>query len=165
MPYQCFATQDGNIILAIGNDQQFQRFCQIAELETLAKDERFITNAQRVHNRNVLIPILAGKLAQQPTSWWINTLEKVSIPCGPVNTLEQAFNHPQIQHRKMIKQIPDSDGMPVETIASPINFSETPLQYRQSAPKLGQDTDKILVETLNYSQQEIKKLFAKNIVY
>ncbi len=164
VPYQCFATQDGNIILAVGNDKQFQRFCQVAELKSLAADELFTTNEQRVKNRNKLIPLLAGKLAEQSTSWWIETLEKVAVPCGPVNTLEQAFNHPQIQHREMVKQLPNDEGELIESIASPIHFSDTPLQYHHSAPNLGQDSEKILAKTLGYSQQTIEKLFTANVV-
>jgi len=164
VPYQCFATQDGNIILAVGNDEQFQRFCQVAELKKLAVDKLFTTNEQRVKNRDKLVPILASKLAQQPTTWWIDVLEKVAVPCGPVNTLKQAFNHPQIQHREMVKQLPDEEGKLVESIASPIHFSDTPLQYNHSAPSLGQDSKKVLAGTLQYSQQTIKKLFAENII-
>jgi len=164
VPYQCFATQDGNIILAIGNDKQFQRFCQVASMEELSLNTLFTTNEQRVINRHKLIPILAEKLAHQPTSWWINTLEKVAVPCGPVNTLKEAINHPQIQHREMIKQLPDSDGQLIETIASPIKFSDTPLQYSQGAPSLGQHSQHILAEALKYDQQLINQLFTDNIV-
>lgn len=164
VPYQCFATQDGNIILAIGNDKQFQRFCQVANIEELGSNVLFVTNEQRVVNRNKLIPIIAEKLAQQSTSWWINTLEKVSVPCGPVNTIDQAMNHPQILHRQMIKQIPDSDGHPIETVASPIHFSDTPLQYRHGAPNLGQDSHHILAEALQYDEQKINQLFLDNVV-
>ena len=164
VPYQCFATQDGNIILAVGNDKQFQRFCQVASIEELSHDELFTTNEQRVRNRDKLIPIIAEKLAQHPTSWWIDVLEKVAVPCGPVNTLDQAINHPQIQHREMIKQIPDSDGQPIDTIASPIIMSDTPLQYRHGSPNLGQNSENILAETLGYSPQTIKKLFTEHIV-
>jgi len=164
VPYQCFATQDGNIILAIGNDKQFQRFCQVANMEELSMDELFITNAQRVINRNKLIPILAEKLAQQPTLSWMNTLEKVAVPCGPVNTLEQAINHPQIQHREMIKKLPDSDDKLIETIASPIHFSDTPLQYNHGAPSLGQHSHHILSETLKYDELRVNQLFMDNVV-
>ena len=164
VPYQCFATQDGNIILAIGNDKQFQRFCHVADIEKLSKDKLFITNELRVINRDKLIPVLAEKLAQHPTLWWLNTLEKVAVPCGPVNTLAQAVNHPQIQYRQMIKYIPDSDKKAVATIASPIHFSATPLQYLRSAPDLGQDSKAILVNTLHYDEQKIKQLFIDNVV-
>ncbi|MCJ8318932.1 MAG: CoA transferase [Colwellia sp.] len=164
VPYQCFATQDGNIILAIGNDKQFQRFCQVAGVEELSRNELFNTNEQRVINRKNLIPLLAEKLAQQPTLWWIETLEKVAVPCGPVNTLAEAMNHPQIQHREMIKQLPDSDGQLIETIASPIHFSDTPLQYRHGAPNLGQHSHHLLTETLKYDEQKINQLFIDNVV-
>ena len=164
VPYQCFASQDGNVILAVGNDKQFQRFCQVANLAELSSDKRFDTNEQRVINRSKLIPLLAEKLALFPSAWWIETLEKVAVPCGSVNTVEQAINHPQIQHRNMIKQLPNSDGQMIHTIASPIHFSETPLQYHRSAPNLGQDSQNILSKTLGYSESEIKQLFKESIV-
>jgi crotonobetainyl-CoA:carnitine CoA-transferase CaiB-like acyl-CoA transferase len=164
VPYQCFATQDSNIILAVGNNKQFQRFCDVANLKELSTDKRFSTNEQRVINRNKLIPVIAEKLARFSTSWWLETLEKSAVPCGSVNTVEQAINHPQIQHRKMIKDIPNSDGQIIKTIASPIHLSETPLQYRRSAPNLGQDSQNILSVTLGYSASDIKQLFSENIV-
>ena len=164
VPYQCFATQDGNIILAVGNDKQFERFCHLAQLEALSTDKQFATNEQRVNNRAKLIPILAEKLAQHSTHWWISALEKVAVPCGPVNTLAQAFEHPQIQHRELIRALPDNDGRLINTITSPIKMSDTPLQYRHSAPNLGQDSQKILSKTLNYNQNQIEELLQNGIV-
>ena len=164
VPYQCFATQDGNVILAVGNNKQFQRFCHVANLNELSTDKRFSTNEQRVMNRNELIPILAEKLARFSTSWWLDTLEKVAVPCGSVNTVEQAINHPQIKHRKMVQNIPNNDGEVIKTIVSPIHFSETPLQYRRSAPNLGQDSQNILSKTLGYSENKIQTLFTESIV-
>ena len=92
VPYQTFATQDGSIILAVGNDSQFVKFCRVAQCETLAENEMYYTNAQRVQNRDTLIPIIASKMASHNTQWWVEQLENVAVPCGPVNTLEQVFN-------------------------------------------------------------------------
>lgn len=164
VPYQTFATQDGSIILAIGNDNQFAKFCQVAECSSIADDPSYATNAQRVVNRNKLIPILACKLALHTTQWWIEQLESASVPCGPVNTLEQVFNHPQIKHREMVKQVPNQQGELIDTIASPINLSATPLQYNNASPDLGQHSYHVLSKSLNYSEDRISELFTNATV-
>ncbi len=164
VPYQTFATADGSLILAIGNDQQFTRFCALCDWHELATDALYCSNQQRVVNRNKLIPLIAQKLAQHPTQWWVEQLEKCAVPCGPVNTLQQVFNHPQIKHRAMIKPLLDKDGKTVVTVAAPINLSATPLQYHSAPPELGQHSGQILSDVLNYSKQAISHLFEKNIV-
>ncbi len=164
VPYQTFATRDGTIILAVGNDQQFVKFCQVAQCEKTAEDPWFATNEKRVINRDKLIPILATKLASHTTKWWIEQLERVAVPCGPVNTLEQAFNHPQIKHREMVRQVANKQGELIDTVASPINLSATPLQYNSASPDLGQHSYQVLSKTLNYSEDDISALFSKAIV-
>ena len=164
VPYQTFATQDGSIILAVGNDSQFVKFCQVAQCANIADDSRFATNEQRVNNRDELIPILARKLASHTSQWWIEQLESVSVPCGPVNTLEQVFNHPQIKYREMVKQVANKQGELIDTVASPINLSATPLQYNSASPDLGQHSHQILTKWLNYDQDNINKLFSEAIV-
>lgn len=164
VPYQTFATSDGNIILAIGNDEQFTKFCEQAKLAQLTTDSRYMTNANRVLNRATLIPVIANKLAQESSQTWLDLLEQVAVPCGAVNTLEQVFNHPQLKHRKMVKQLPDKDGKWVNTIASPVNLSETPLAYKSAPPELGQDSLTILKETLNYDDIFIQGLFDHGVV-
>lgn len=164
VPYQTFATQDGSIILAIGNDNQFAKFCQIAQCSKMAEDPWFSTNEQRVINRDKLIPILACKLASHKSQWWIAQLESVGVPCGPVNTLAQVFNHPQIKHREMVKQVANQQGDLIDTIASPINLSATPLQYKSASPDLGQHSHQVLSKTLNYSEEQIEKLFSNATV-
>ena len=164
VPYQTFATQDGSIILAVGNDSQFVKFCQVAQCANIAEDSRFATNEQRVNNREQLIPILASKLASHTSQWWIEQLESVSVPCGPVNTLEQVFNHPQIKYREMVKQVVNKHGEQIDTVASPINLSATPLQYNSASPDLGQHSHQILTKWLNYDKDNISKLFSDAIV-
>jgi crotonobetainyl-CoA:carnitine CoA-transferase CaiB-like acyl-CoA transferase len=158
VPYQTFATHDGSLILAIGNDQQFEKFCHAAKCSALAKNSFYQTNQLRVENRTRLIPILAGIIASQSTDYWVAVLEAIAVPCGPVNTLDQVFKHPQIQHRDMIKQVPDKDGILVKTVASPINFSETPIQYKHAAPNIGEHSRQILSEFLAYDEEKIKEL-------
>lgn len=164
VPYQAFATQDGSMILAIGNDQQFINFCRIANCPQLSENPHFSSNANRVKHRAELINILAAKLAKQPTQWWLDQLEAVFVPCGPVNTLAQVFAHPQIKHRQMVRQLPDQHGNLQPVIASPINLSVNPLSYHSAAPELGEHSQQILAQQLGYSEAVIAALFAKNIV-
>lgn len=164
VPYQTFATQNGSIILAVGNDSQFIKFCKVADCSELANDSKFATNAQRVNNRKALIPIVASKIALKTSEWWIEQLEQVSVPCGAVNTLEQVFNHPQIKHREMVKEVANNHGELIKTVASPINLSATPLQYNSASPDLGQHSYQVLSKNLAYSESEISKLFNNAIV-
>ncbi|WDE07985.1 CoA transferase [Thalassomonas viridans] len=164
VPYQTFATRDGNLILAIGNDQQFEKFCRLAGCAELAQSSRFATNAARVQNRKQLLPMLAQKLAMHTTAWWVSELEQIAVPCGAVNTLEQVVKHPQIKHRKMIKQLPDENGDLIKTVASPVNLSDTPLVYKSASPNLGQHTRELLQTELNYSRAEIDELFSAGII-
>jgi crotonobetainyl-CoA:carnitine CoA-transferase CaiB-like acyl-CoA transferase len=164
VPYQTFVTQDGNMILAVGNDNQFSKFCHVAQLPNIAQDPCFATNEQRVINRDKLLPILAAKLASHTSQWWLEQLESVAVPCGPVNTLGQVFDHPQIKHREMVRQVANQHGDLIDTIASPINMSTTPLQYNSASPDLGQHSHQVLSKTLNYSEDNISQLFANGIV-
>ena len=164
VPYQTFATNDGSLILAIGNDQQFEKFCHAANCSELATDSFYQTNQLRVENRTMLIPILAGIIANKSTEYWVATLEAIAVPCGPVNTLKQVFKHPQVQHRNMVKQIPDKDGTLIKTVASPINLSETPIQYKHAAPNIGEHTQQILSQFLAYDEESINVLVTSRIV-
>ncbi|NRA54756.1 MAG: CoA transferase [Gammaproteobacteria bacterium] len=164
VPYQTFATVDGSLILAVGNDLQFERLCQVAQRQTLAQDPRFKTNAARVKHRTDLIPLLAKIIAAHSTEYWVKLLEQVAVPCGPVNTLEQVFNHPQIKHRNMVRQLTNEQGEEIPTVASPINLSQTPLQYHSAAPALGQHNKQILSQQLGYSAEEISLLRQQGII-
>ncbi len=164
VPYQTFATNDGSLILAIGNDKQFEKFCQAAQCSELANNALFNTNQQRVENRGELIPVLASILARHSTAYWLKTLEAIAVPCGPVNTLAQVFNHPQVQYREMVKELPASDGTLIKTVASPINLSDTPLQYKLAAPNIGQHSQQILRQFLHYDDEKIAALFSRAIV-
>ncbi len=168
VPYQTFATQEGNLILAIGNDRQFEKFAALCRQHKLTQQhlsaEQFKTNEQRVHQRKLLIPIIAAIIAQQTTNWWITQLEQIQVPCGPVNTLAQVFSHPQVKHRQMVRELFDHQGNQVKTIASPINLSKTPLRYDSAAPALGQHTKALLMEELHYSSEKIALLRTQGVI-
>jgi len=164
VPYQTFNTSDGIIMLAIGNDTQFRKFCQFVERPELADNPNFQTNEQRVINRESLIEHLSKILLSQPTVWWVNELEILDIPCGPINTLQEVFNHSQIKHRNLVRKIPDNCSKQIYTIASPINLSETPLQYRSASPNLSEHCEKILSSELGYNSEKIQHLRENGIV-
>ena len=164
VPYEVFPASDGYFILAVGNDAQFRRFCEFAHAPEIAKDERFALNASRVRNRESLIPILKAITARRPTKEWIEGLERESVPCGPVNPIDQVFADPHVQHRGMRISMPYAGSLngTVELIGSPIHMSETPVAYRHAPPRLGQHTDEILREDLGLNDPDIQALREAN---
>jgi len=164
VPYQTFATLDGALILAIGNDQQFARFCGLTQSDDLALNPLYLTNQARVKNRESLIPIIAQILASQPSHWWIEQLEKIAVPCGAVNSINQVVEHPQIKHRKMVRTVTNDQGLAIKTVANPINLSDTPVQYQHASPSLGQHTEAVLKTMLSLSDEEINELKLTNII-
>ena len=163
VPYQAFATADGHIIVAVGNDGQFQRFCEVAGVPELAEDERFATNRGRVDHRETLIPKLAKLIAARTRDWWLTELERVSVPCGPINTLEQVFGDEQIQAREMRRTLRHPTLGDIPSVANPIRFSESEVQYRSAPPSLGADTDEILRE-LGQDAAAIARLKERGII-
>lgn len=150
VPYQVFPTADDPIIIAVGNDSQFRKLCEIASMQCVADDPRFATNVARVNNREVLIPMISNALRKKPRAYWINEYEKVGVPCGPVNSLEQVFNDPQVQHRGAEVTLPHplAGSGKVSVIANPLKLSETPVQYRYAPPVRNQHEKEILCDWL-----------------
>ena len=151
VPYQAFPTSDGHIILAIGNDGQFRRFCQVAERTDICDDARFATNPHRVRNRDELVPLLRGILVEKPLDWWLDVLAEAGVPAGPINTLDRVFANPQVIARDMVIEAPDAAGEPVRMVGSPIKMSATPPAYPSAAPQLGQHTRQVLTRVLGMS--------------
>lgn len=160
VPYQVFPSEDGHFILAVGNDAQFLRFCQFAGAAELAEDDRFSTNAGRVRNRDELIPRLKTLTMLKTAEQWVEGLERLGVPCGPVNSIDQVFSDPQVAHRRMRISLPYAGckGEAVDLIGSPIRMSETPVSYRRAPPRLGQDAEEILGEVLGYDEARIQEL-------
>ncbi len=160
VPYQVFKTADGHIVLAIGNDGQFRKFCDFAGEPALASDARFATNPARIRNRAELISEMTGILARQTSAYWIRELERIGVPCGPINNLAEVFADPHVQARRMTIELPHpaAGGEPTRLIANPIKFSETPVSYERAPPTLGQHTDEILKELLDLSSAEVAEL-------
>lgn len=165
VPYEAFSAQDGYVILAVGNDRQFRDFCVFAKRADLADDARFTLNKNRVRNRAVLVPILRDIIASHPRAYWIENLEKLGVPCGPVNDLAQVFADPQVQARGMVTHMTHAlSPVPVPLIASPLRFSDTPVSYRRAPPPLGADTDDILRRDLSLSEDAIETLHKKGAI-
>ena len=165
VPYQTFATADGDVTLAVGNDAQFQRFCAFAGVPELAQDERFRSNHLRVRHRAELVGLLAPILAAQPSRHWIEGLEAHNVSCGPINTIDQVFADPQVQARGMRIEMPHPalGGDPVPLIASPIRMSATPASYRHPPPTLGQHTGEVLAELLGLDAAELEALRGRGV--
>ena len=166
VPYQSFSTADGDIILAVGNDGQFQRFCQFAGVPEWAEDARFKTNTDRVHNRGELIALMEPLIAAQPSEHWLAGLETCNVSCGPINDLAQVFDDPHVQARGMRLQMdhPATGNAPVDLVASPMKMSATPPDYRRPPPMLGQHTDEVLRELLDAGDDELAALRAEGVI-
>ena len=166
VPYQVFATADGHIMLTIGNDLQFRRFCEFADCMELAEDERFATNGARVQNRELLIEAMDPVLASKPSQEWLAELEKLTIGCGPINTVEQVFADPHIKNREMVINMPHEalGGREIPLVASPLRFSATPVTYRHSPPVLGSNTEDVLREVLDLDEEAINQLRSNKII-
>jgi crotonobetainyl-CoA:carnitine CoA-transferase CaiB-like acyl-CoA transferase len=149
VPYQAFRASDEYLILAVGNDSQFAKFCAVAGRPELAADPRFATNQARVRNREVLVPIVAGLIAEKSRGHWLEALEARQVPCGPINTIDQVFADPQVVARGMRIEMPHPLApAPVALIGSPIRMSETPVSYRHAPPVCGADGVEVLRDWL-----------------
>ena len=166
VPYQVFQTSDSFFVLAVGNNTQFKKFCEFADSPELADDIRFRTNKDRVHNRDVLAELINDLTKKFSTSYWLEELEKLQVPCGPVNSIREVFEDPQIQHRGMEISMPHhlSGNGKVSLIGSPLKMSETPVSYSNAPPTLGQHTDEILEELLGISEKERAVLAEKGVI-
>jgi len=158
VPYQAFATSDSHLILAVGNDEQFRKFCDVAGSPKLAEDERYITNADRVRNRDSLIPKLVEIFMTRTKSWWIEELENVGVPCGPINTLEEVFTDPQILSRSMIMNVDHPVAGQIPLVGTPMKFSATPAGTVQPPPLLGEHTVPVLEQLLGMDSYAIAVL-------
>jgi len=162
VPYQDFATADGAMLLAIGNDGQFERFCQAVGRPEWAQDARFATNTHRVEHRAALIGLMVEVTRTRSTAEWIALLEDKAVPCGPINTLAQAFDDPQVQARNLVlkQALPHAT---VATVASPLRLSASPVQMRMPPPALGQHTAEVLA-ALGLSAEAIARLQSRGVV-
>jgi crotonobetainyl-CoA:carnitine CoA-transferase CaiB-like acyl-CoA transferase len=164
VPYQDFPTADGYMILATGNDGQFTRFCEAAGHAEWATDPRFARNSARLEHRATLIPLIRQATVLRSTAAWIALLEQVGVPCGPINSIADVFADPHLQSRGMKIAMPHAAGAEIALVANPIRLSDTPVQYRNAPPTLGQHTRDVLHEVLQLSNEDIEELIHKGAI-
>jgi len=158
VPYQSFQTSDGFIIVAIGNDAQFARFCVLADKPELAMDERYQKNSARVRFRDSLLPIVSEVMQSKSSADWLEILNQRGIPCGPINNLDQVFADPQVCHRGLQFDLAHPAAGRVASVANPIKLSQTPIEYQLPPPMLGQHTDEVLGRLLDLDSDAIATL-------
>jgi crotonobetainyl-CoA:carnitine CoA-transferase CaiB-like acyl-CoA transferase len=166
VPYTVMPASNGWFVLGVGNEAQYRKFCEFAGRPELAEDARFATNAARVKHRDVLYPILEEVTRARPVAAWIEGLERLGVPAGPVNDIAQVFADPQVQARGMRIEM-DREGVAggsVPMIGNPIKFSRSPVEYRDPPPRLGEHTDAVLADLLGLSPEEIAALRASGVV-
>jgi len=163
-PYEVFPTRDGHVALAVGNEGQWRRFCQVAGAPHLAEDPLFRTNADRVRNREKLVPVMAEVMRRRTSQEWMDLLRADDIPCGPIQTVDRALNDPQVLARGMVVEARHPTAGPVKLVASPLKLCETPPAVRLPPPTLGQHTEEILREMLGLAPQAIADLRDQKVI-
>ena len=166
LPYQVMPTADGYIVLSVGNDDTFRRFCILADCEELLDDSRFKTNIERVKNRSHTTAVLNEITRQKSSAWWLENLEKSKIGCGPINNLSEVFSDPHILAREMVIEMdhPATGNRKARIIASPLKLSQTPVSYRLPPPMLGEHTEEVLSEKLGLSDTELNDLRKRKVL-
>ena len=164
VPYEAFEASDMYLIIAVGNDGQFTRYVKAAGHAELADDERFSSNAARVANRDVLIPIIKEFMKKKTGQEWIDALEEVGVPCGPINNMEQVFDHRQVQERGMKIDLEHPIAGTVPQVASPIRFIGEQIDYQGAPPTLGQHSLYVLSDVLGLTKEKIAELQERDII-
>ncbi|MEE8343869.1 MAG: CaiB/BaiF CoA-transferase family protein [Woeseiaceae bacterium] len=159
VPYQAFQTADGYLMLAVGNDSQFANCCASLGCPEVAEDPRYSANSARIENRDELIQIIAERLTGETTAYWLDRFASLHIPAGPINDLAQVFSDPVVAERRIVRSLNHSLAGEVPTVANPVRFSDTPVEYKLAPPVLGQHTAEVLKDDLGYSDKEIARLY------
>jgi formyl-CoA transferase len=158
VPYHVFPAADEFLIVAVGNDAQFARFCEVIGEPGWASDARFAANPGRVRHRELLVGLIAGRLRQRPAREWLEALEAAGVPCGPINDLAQVFVDPQVRHRRMEVRAPHPAAGEVRMVGNPMKFSATPIPHDRAPPLLGEHTEEILRGVLGLDDGRIGAL-------
>jgi crotonobetainyl-CoA:carnitine CoA-transferase CaiB-like acyl-CoA transferase len=158
VPYHVFPSADEFLIVAVGNDGQFAKFCEVIGVPEWARDERFASNPQRVRHRDLLVGMITERLRLRPAREWLAALEPAGVPCGPINDLSQVFADPQVRHRRMQVTARHAAAGEVTMVANPIKFSETPIAHDRGPPLLGEHTAEVLREVLGLDAAALEAL-------
>lgn len=170
VPYQVFEVApaaDGSkdhVIIAVGNDGQFAKYCQVAGRPDIASDPRFAKNQDRVRNRAVLVPLLEGIMKQRPKQQWLSALEAAKVPCGAINNIAEVFADPHVRERNMVHRWDHPLAGPLDLVASPLKLGATPVRTDTPPPLLGQHTAQVLTEVLGWDEQRIAALRAQEVI-
>lgn len=162
-PQDVFACSDGYVVIVVGNDQQFKKFCEVIERPELGADPRFVTNGARVRHLDELLPLIQDVLKRRPMKQWSEAFERAGVPCSAINTIADVFTDPQVVHRNMLTRVPHPLAGQVPQIASPMRFREAKIPVRRAPPLLGQHTDEILAQ-LGWSEAGVKDLAARGVI-
>ncbi len=164
VPYQVFATKDGHLMLAVGNDKQFRSCVAIIGVAELADDERFSRNADRVENRDQLLPLLVAEFSAASTAHWLAAFLSAGVPAGPINNIDEVLTDEYARERKLVRKMkhPLAEAMP--TVSNPVRFSETPVHYEAAPPILGQHNAEVLEDWLDYSAEQIATLATRKVI-
>jgi len=164
VPYQVFKVKDGYVALAIGNDLQWKKFCELAGVKELAENPKFETNPKRVENRKELIKILDKLMLEKRGKEWIKLCRDNGIPCGPINTIDKVFNDPQVLNRGMVVEVDHPTAGKIKLAGIPMKFSRTPAFVKSPPPLLGEHTNEVLSNLLGYSKEEILNLRKEQVI-
>lgn len=157
-PYQVFQCKDKPLMVACGNDRQFQNFCDILDIPSMSSDEKFKTNAKRMENREELTETIQNKMSEKEADEWFTLLSEKGVPAGPVNNVEEVFDHPQVQSRQMVEEVSHPKLGNMKLVRNPVVFSKTPISIKKHPPLLGEHTEGFLQEELGLSMKEIAQL-------
>jgi glutaryl-CoA transferase len=163
VPYQTFATSDGHIIVAVGNDGQYQKFVAVGGRPELAADERFTTNPMRVRHRDILVPLLAEMVRTRTKQQWIDLLEAAGVPCGPINTIDKVFADPQVQHLGIATPVTSESLGDIKLVASPINMTGVSKKIRTATAEAGAHTEEIL-SSVGYTKEQLQEMRANGVI-
>ena len=166
VPYQDFPTLDGRIIVTVGNDSQFYKFCECLGVPELSKDSRFSSNSMRIANRAILAAQISQIMMDKNSSEWLKVFEMSGVPCGPINDISEVFSDPQVISRNLVQEfgVNESEENSMKFVANPIRFSKTPVEYKKAPPKLGESTKEVLMNILGLSEDRVEQLSKEKVI-
>ncbi len=164
VPYQAFASGDGDFMIAVGNDRQFADCMACLGLDDLARDERFASNPQRIRHRSALVEAMQVVLRTRRAAYWLDALAAAGVPAGPINDIGEVLGNAHARERQLVRQLRNGAGDDVPTVANPVAFAATPVAYDRAPPLLGEHTDEVLREWLGYSGARIAELHADSVI-